>query len=163
MKTFTKWFIVNAAVLTLSFFAYAQGLFDVVFKNDISHLTTVITVLYVALSAFAGKIALEVDKLKFPLGRLDLERISKKLDICWFTSGHFLNLGLMGTIIGFCYSIGSSLDPTKDANNIILELKAGASTLMFTTLFGLLASVLLQLQTYLIQYNVTATDRKATK
>jgi len=154
VKTFTRLLLLDVVTLTSAFFAHQKGLFETVIEHDVSYISSVIVLLYVGMSVFAANLAKKLDSKTLPLSADDSLFFEKKLDFSWFVSSHFFNLGLMGTIIGFCYSMGASLNPGADANKIVLDLKTGTSTLMFTTLFGLVASVLLQIQTYIIQYKV---------
>ena len=149
MKTLTKWFIINATIATSAFFAAYKGLFTVIISSDVSYISVVSMILFVLISGFVGKLAFLVDSYTLPK-----EELVKQLDIGWFISGHFLNLGLLGTVIGFCYMIGATLDGSKDVGAIISDLKTGAGTALYTTLVGLVCSMLLQGQLYLIQYKI---------
>lgn len=153
MKTFTKLFLFNAVVLTSLFFAYQQGLLQQVFQHDKSYMSTVILAVYAYMSYYVSQVGSQLDKCKLPLSKKDSDAINKKLKLSWFVSGQFFNLGMIGTVIGFCIAMAASLAPNGDPNAIVAELKVGASTLMFTTLFGLVASVLLQIQNYIVTHN----------
>lgn len=142
----------DAIVVTSLFFAFQQGMLQTVFEHDKSYMTSVIGVIYVIMSFFVAGIGKRLDTLKSPLSKKDSDLISKDLGLSWFVSYQFFNLGLIGTVIGFCISMNASLVANGDANAIVTELKTGASTLMFTTLIGLVASVLLQVQNYIVKH-----------
>lgn len=143
MKTFTKWVIINCTVATLAVFAAFKGFFSFVINNDASYLSIVMFMLFAGFSLFMGKLSIDVDHKKLN---------DNDLDIGWFASDQFLSLGLLGTVIGFCYMVNSSLVETKELSAIIGELKAGAATAVLTTIVGLVCSMLLQLQLFIIQH-----------
>src|SRR6478752_5628463 len=126
MKTFTKLFLLNAVVVTSLFFSYQQGLLQQVFEHDKSYMTTVILVIYAYMSFYVAKLGKELDRMKLPLGRKESDYIEKKLKLSWFVSGQFFNLGMIGTVIGFCITMAASLTPSGDTNAIVSELKVGA-------------------------------------
>lgn len=143
MKTFTKWVVINSIVATLAVFAAFKGFFSFVINNDASYLSIVMFMLFAGFSIFMGKLSIAVDQKKLN---------DHDLDIGWFASDQFLSLGLLGTVIGFCYMVSSSLVETKELSAIIGELKAGAATAVLTTIVGLVCSMLLQLQLFIIQH-----------
>ena len=63
MTTFTKWFLLNALVLTALFFAEQKGAISLMVKNDVSHITILIMVLYVIVSAYVGRLCYLSDKI----------------------------------------------------------------------------------------------------
>jgi hypothetical protein len=146
MNTLTRWFIINAGIVTASFFAYTKGLFGTIISNDVSYIAAATMVLFVGLCAYLGKIASLADK---PLK--NKQELIDKLDFGWFASGHFLNLGLLGTVVGFCFMIGSTLQPNAEINATIQTLKLGAGTALYTTAVGLVTYMLSQVQLYVIQ------------
>ena len=54
MKTFTKWFLLNAIIFTALFFAQTRGALTIIVENDISKLSVLIMSLYVLLSGYVG-------------------------------------------------------------------------------------------------------------
>lgn len=71
----------------------------------------------------------------------------------WFIVDILLKLGLVGTIIGFILMLGSIADTSSlDVNTmqkVLKQMSSGMGTALFTTLAGLIGSMLLGLQ-YLI-------------
>lgn len=68
----------------------------------------------------------------------------------WFIVDVLLKLGLVGTIIGFILMLGSIADTSSlDVNTmqkVLRQMSSGMGTALFTTLAGLVASMLLGLQ-----------------
>ena len=67
----------------------------------------------------------------------------------WFIVDVLLKLGLVGTIIGFIYMLGSVAETSSlDVNTmqkVLKQMSSGMGTALFTTLAGLVASMLLGL------------------
>ena len=151
---FIKWFIIFACILTGGIIAGTLGLFQTVLSADISHLTTVIAALFLACSLQAGKISYDLSENDYSL-HTDYTgptpKLKRKLKFLDFMADSFFTLGLMGTIIGFCYMMRSALNDTQDISTIITQLKVGSSTKLFTTLAGIVSSLLLQFQLLIIK------------
>ena len=56
MKTFTKWFLLNAIIVTSLFFAEQKDLISEIIKNDLSNISILIMSLYVIMSAYVGRL-----------------------------------------------------------------------------------------------------------
>ena len=101
--------------------------------------------LYLTASVIAGHLCYCVDQLKKNV-------IEKQIKLLEFFSENFFVLGLLGTIIGFCImmyqSVGGTVQP--DISQIIIALKSGLATAFYTTLVGIVCSLGLQLQLFVI-------------
>ena len=94
MTTFIKWFLLNAVFLTGVFFAETKGAISLMVKNDVSHLTIVIMVLYVVVSGMVGRLCYLADRIKNNIGGIDEKsRLLRKSDVGWFAAEHFFSLG----------------------------------------------------------------------
>lgn len=76
--------------------------------------------------------------------------IAEKHDFGWLVADIMIKLGLLGTVIGFIFMLGSvtSIDNADIATiqNMLLDMSAGMRVALFTTLTGLLGGMLLGLQ-----------------
>ena len=142
MTTFTKWFLLVALTGTGLFFAEAKGAISLIIENDKSYLALLIMLLFAIMTVRVGILSFESDVAK------DDERkeINKKAALGWFTAEHFFSFGLLGTIIGLVLATGGSLDGTKPVSEIVAGLKTGLNTAFYTTICGIVFSILLQLQ-----------------
>jgi len=82
------------------------------------------------------------------------ERLKGAHELGWFVTDILLKLGLVGTIIGFILMLGSiantaSLD-VNTMQKVLREMSGGMGTALFTTLAGLIGSILLGLQYLLL-------------
>ena len=156
MTTFTKWFLVNAIVLTAIFLAEAKGAISLMIKNDVSYLTIVIMALYVIVSGMVGKLCYLADnsdtnKIKDSDQR---DRLSRRAEIGWFAAEHFFSLGLLGTVFGLCVATATNLDDNAQVSTIVSGLKEGLNTAFYTTICGIVFSLPLQAQLMILRYSL---------
>ena len=119
------------------------------FDSDISHLSVVITVLFFACSIFAGYLSLKKSKLiGLPSDPFD-DRPLRILELC---KGHFFTLGILGTVAGLIFMTNDVLKG-DDVQKIIIGLKDGLATALFTTAAGIIASVLTHIQIFILTYD----------
>tara|TARA_Y100000310_G_C20556128_1_gene750600 strand:- start:380 stop:838 length:459 start_codon:yes stop_codon:yes gene_type:complete len=142
MTTFTKWFLLTAVTGTVLFFAEMKGALSLIIESDKSYLGLLIMILFSIMTLRVGQLAyhtdVATDKQKTEL--------SKKAQLGWFTAEHFFSFGLLGTIIGLVLATGGSLDGSAPVSEIVAGLKTGLNTAFFTTICGIVFSLLLQLQ-----------------
>jgi len=146
---FIKWFIVFAAILAAVGIVWKMGLISLIVASDISHLSSIIAILFVISSFLAGKLCYDISN-----DNIELVTLKKRMKILNFAADSFFTLGLLGTVIGFCYMMsgGHSVfaGGTDNVAQIIQQLKIGASTKLYATLSGIVCSLLLQVQILLI-------------
>jgi len=162
MTTFTKWFLLNAVVLTALFFVEQRGGLSLIIKNDLSHLSILIMALYVVTSAYVGKLCYLADKASGNRGK-DIEerdRLARKSDIGWFAAEHFFSLGLLGTIIGLTIATQTSLKDTVSITEVVTGLKVGLNTAFYTTICGIVFSLPLQAQLMILKFGLDSSDEK---
>ena len=147
MTTFTKWFLLMAVTMTGLFFAEQKGAISLIIQNDKSYLALAIMGLFVSISAYVGSLAYHADVAKDE----QKKQLIDKSNIGWFCAEHFFSLGLLGTIIGLVLATGGSLDGAKPVSEIVDGLKKGLNTAFFTTICGIVFSLLLQLQLLVLQ------------
>lgn len=143
MTTFTKWFLLMAVTSTGLFFAETQGALSLIIKHDKSYLALLIMSIFVAMSVRIGQLSFASDIVK---EEEDINELNKKAELGWFTAEHFFSFGLLGTIIGLVLATGGSLDGAKPVSEIVAGLKTGLNTAFYTTICGIVFSILLQLQ-----------------
>ena len=154
MTTFTKWFLLTAVTGTGLFFAETQGALSLIISNDKSYLSLAIMSLFVGMSVYCGYLAFHADTAKSLDDRV---KLLKKSEIGWFTAEHFFSFGLLGTIIGLVLATGGSLDGSKPVSEIVAGLKTGLNTAFYTTICGIVFSLLLQVQLLVLKIGL---DRK---
>ena len=132
-----------AVTSTGLFFAETQGALSLIIKHDKSYLALLIMSIFVAMSVRIGQLSFASDIVK---EEEDINELNKKAELGWFTAEHFFSFGLLGTIIGLVLATGGSLDGAKPVSEIVAGLKTGLNTAFYTTICGIVFSILLQLQ-----------------
>ena len=156
MTTFTKWFLFSAVALTGIFFAYAKGAISLMIRNDVSNLTIVIMLLFVAASALVGRLCYLADKTDSnTCGDIDgRDKLARQAEVGWFAAEHFFSLGLLGTVFGLCVATSTSLNEGTEISDIVSGLKIGLNTAFYTTICGIVFSLLLQVQLMLVRFKL---------
>jgi hypothetical protein len=161
MTTFTKWFLLNAVMVTALFFAEQKGAISTIVKNDLSHISILIMVLYVCVSAFVGRLCYLSDKMSKDSKskkEKEIDYLTKRADVGWFAAEHFFSLGLLGTIVGLILATEGSLDSSMPTGQIVAGLKEGLNTAFYTTVCGIVFSLPLQVQLMILKFRLEKKD-----
>lgn len=135
-----------AVTVTALFFAEQKGALSLIIANDKSYLAIAIMSLFVITTGFVGTLAYRADVAK----EKDRKELIRQSNIGWFCAEHFFSLGLLGTIIGLVIATSGSLDPDRPVAAIVSGLKTGLNTAFFTTICGIVFSIMLQIQLLLV-------------
>ena len=97
----------------------------------------------------------EVGAVRTNLPDLYASKLKGPHEIGWFLADVMIKLGLLGTIIGFILMLGSVADTSSlDANTmqkVLRQMSSGMGTALFTTLAGLLSSILMAAQFQMLE------------
>ena len=157
MTTFSKWFLLNAVMVTAIFFAEQKGLISTMVEADLSHISILIMFLYVCISGLVGRLCYLSDRLSKDNAakkKKELEYLTKRSDVGWFAAEHFFSLGLLGTIIGLILATEGSLDSSVPTAQIVAGLKQGLNTAFYTTVCGIVFSLPLQVQLMILKFRL---------
>ena len=154
MKTFTKWFLLNAVFVTAVFFAETKGAISLMVKNDVSYLTVVIMSLYVIFTIAVGRLCYLSDKILKGREKAARLHLSKRAEMGWFAAEHFFSLGLLGTVFGLCVATATSLNEGTEVSDIVSGLKTGLNTAFYTTICGIVFSLPLQMQLMILRFKL---------
>jgi len=89
------------------------------------------------------------------------DEICRRNESGWFVSSLLTGLGMVGTVVGFIYMLGTSFD-TLRADNVegmmsaLTQMGAGMSTALYTTGVGLVCSLLLKVQLFNLSQHLDA-------
>jgi hypothetical protein len=159
MTTFTKWFLVNAVIITAMVLVEMKGMVSTVIKNDLSHISILIMMLYVSVSAYIGKLCYLADRINEKKKQEAILVLSRRAELGWFAAEHFFSLGLLGTIIGLVIATKGSLDSTMPLSEIVSGLKVGLNTAFYTTICGIVFSLPLQIQLMILKCKLDYHDK----
>jgi hypothetical protein len=157
---FLRWWLIITLVGIGAVFAGRFGVFHEIYDKDITRLSFVIFTGFLFMSAWCGiktyRLSLLADK-GFPGAgllteddRAELERMSNLEEVGWFAAGTFTSVGMVGTVIGMIWALTGFIDvnisEVTSVQRLISNMVFGVSTALYTTLVGLICSILLKLQ-----------------
>jgi len=159
-RTFLNWWFMFVLMMLLCSQAYSLGLLEEVWNNDFTKLSFANLSLLFGTSVWCGYLTLKFDNLmnRQRASVLSVKRLNQRLEAGWFISDITLTIGMVGTVIGFIAMLGGFID--LDIENIdtiqdlITELGSGMSTALYTTLTGLVSSMLLKIQCFNLNYSI---------
>jgi len=111
------------------------------FNEDITKISFLILGVFGITTAWIGKVTyVNQRSMGFP-----------STEIGWFIAESCLALGMIGTVIGFLYMLGQTfvgIDVTNSLTlqNALMTMAQGMSTALYTTLIGLISSLLIKIQ-----------------
>ena len=142
MKSLLKWWLIFCLMLLSIAISGYFGLHTTLYGADTTKLSFFILGLCFSTSAWIGIKTYKVSELK---------DFSQSTDVGWFVSESCLALGMIGTVIGFLLMLGTAftdLDVTNSAalQDALASMAVGMSTALYTTLIGLISSLILKVQ-----------------
>lgn len=146
IKPFYIWWITNLLVASGVFWAWHNGIVTKIWYDDVTMITSVLSVLYVFTTILIGYVA------------YTKEFSSKIVDACWFLSEQMLAIGMLGTVVGFIYLLSSGItsasvnDPTSLAT-LLANMSVGLGIALYTNAVGILASLVTKGLLYAVTYD----------
>lgn len=142
---FLEWWLYFIAVIFGSILVWNLGLVDKIYTTDFTRLSFVIYGIFMFTTIYSG-ISLLIKKSLY-----------RSNNVVWFISDMLLNLGIIGTVSGFIYTLGTNFGSLNAANPAVLQdvvskMAVGMGTALYTTLMGLSCSTLLKAQAYIIDF-----------
>ena len=146
-----RWWFLLCTQVALGTVAYHFNFFHHLYREDTTRIGFFIIGILILTSLWLGK---KVHSLKFkwegPKDAVD------KLSSGWFIAESCLVLGLIGTVTGFILMLGTAfteLDVTNitSVQNALIKMSLGMSTALYTTLVGLISSLVIKIQLVTIE------------
>ena len=146
-----RWWFLLCNQVALGTVAYHFNFFHHLYREDTTRIGFFILGILILTSLWLGK---KVHSLKFkwegPEDAVD------KLSSGWFIAESCLVLGLIGTVTGFILMLGTAfteLDVTNitSVQNALIKMSLGMSTALYTTLVGLISSLVIKIQLVTIE------------
>jgi uncharacterized membrane protein YfcA len=159
--TFLKWWVLFVASVVGLVFCWQAGLIREIYQKDSSFISFIILGIYLGMSMWCGITTRTVCKIQ-DSGKWneDSEKNASRLaEGGWFISEVLLTLGMLGTVIGFVMMLAGfeKVDVTQmgTVQNFIGSFGQGMSTALYTTLVGIVCSMLLKLQYFNLSDSIT--------
>lgn len=138
-----KYVLFNSVfVFVVAFLTYFYGAFNMLYEYDITRVSFLILGIYAASTIYLG-----------------IKRNSANLAFIHFISNRLTSLGLVGTVIGIyllLHAVGTT--NLSDISQVVPPLFKGMSTVLVTTLFGMLFSILMDFQIAFVYGNNNEDD-----
>ena len=143
-----KWWLIFCLILIVFGTSYHFNLHTLLYHADVTKLSFLIIVIFIFTSVWIGR---KTYDLETSTG------IDEKIDVGWFIAETCLALGMVGTVTGFLYMLGSAFENidisnTQTLQDALASMAKGMSTALYTTLIGLISSIIIKIQ--LVNYEV---------
>lgn len=139
---FLRWLLIMVPLTVVAIFAHFFGFYQSVYENDKSWISFTVLGLFALSSLWVG----------FQTKKMSL----KGSQFLWMLSDMCLTLGMIGTIVGFLMMlVGGFTIASGDVAGIqalLARFSVGLGTALYTTLVGLICSMLLKLQLFNLGY-----------
>ena len=142
MRSVLKWWLIFCLIIlgvgTCFYFDVHKSLYE----SDITRLSFLILIIFGCTSIWIGSLTYRVGIL---------QDYNQKSDVGWFVSESCLALGMVGTVTGFLIMLGTAFENVDVSNAITLQnalsdMALGMSTALWTTLVGLICSLIIKVQ-----------------
>ena|ERR1700722_12665379 len=136
-RCFVQWFLLLMTYMVMAFFAFKLHVFQFVWANDFTYISSIIAGIFVVMLLFIGKASWDVDSNPIKANALTVFVRSNAYIVTL--------LGLLGTAIGLMYQVEnlSQINTADIANVVSFITKIGASigTALLTTAAGIVAAI----------------------
>ena len=141
MKSLLKWWLIFCLMLLATVISGYFDLHTTLYNADITKLSFFILSLCYCSSVWIGIKTYKVYKQDY----------TQSATVGWFISESCLALGMIGTVIGFLLMLGTAFTNLDVSNSVQLQdalasMAVGMSTALYTTLIGLVSSLILKVQ-----------------
>jgi hypothetical protein len=159
MNAFLRWVLVVAAITLGGVYAqYELDVFGLLRDGDPTYIGFAVVALCIGMSINCGY---STWRLEFSIKHWNdngeymtavKDKVHSNLEQYGFYAGVFTMLGMIGTVVGFIMAIPAlthiSPEDPGSISKAIEQLSTGVSTALYTTLVGLVASIVLRLQRF---------------
>ena len=149
-----RWWFLLCTQVALGTVAYHFGFFHHLYREDTTRIGFFILGILLLTTFWIGKRVYSLKK-NWQGSQEAIECLSPG----WFVAESCLVLGLIGTVTGFILMLGTAfteLDVTNitSVQNALIKMSLGMSTALYTTLVGLISSLVIKIQLVTIERQV---------
>jgi len=143
-----KWWLIFCLTLLGFGTLYYFNMHSQLYHADVTKLSFLIIIIFMFTSVWIGRKTYDLETTSV---------IDDKIDVGWFIAESCLALGMVGTVTGFLYMLGTAFEniDITDATTLqdaLASMAKGMSTALYSTLTGLIASLIIKVQ--LVNYEV---------
>ena len=149
-----RWWFLFCTQAALGSIAYHFNFFHHLYREDTTRIGFFILGILILTSLWIGKKVFSL-KRNWPGAELAIQEFSPG----WFIAESCLVLGLIGTVTGFILMLGTAfteLDVTNitSVQDALIKMSLGMSTALYTTLVGLISSLVIKIQLVTIERQI---------
>jgi uncharacterized membrane protein len=148
---FLKWWLIFGLVTVGLIFSFIYGIPQNIWAKDASYLSATTLIIYLVFSTICGCKIFSAYRAD---GADSLRRLRNAEEVGWFVSEMCLNLGMLGTIIGFVLMLVGfetlDISNQNSVQSLLSELGKSMATALYTTMVGLMCGQLLKMQYFLL-------------
>ena len=143
-----KWWLIFCLTILGFGTLYHFNVHSLLYYADVTKLSFLIIIIFMFTSIWIGRKTYDLDTTSV---------VDDTIDVGWFVAESCLALGMVGTVTGFLYMLGTAFENIDITNATTLQdalasMARGMSTALYTTLTGLIASLIIKIQ--LVNYEV---------
>ena len=143
-----KWWLIFCLTILGFGTLYYFNVHSLLYYADVTKLSFLIIIIFMFTSIWIGRKTYDLETTSV---------IDDTIDVGWFVAESCLALGMVGTVTGFLYMLGTAFENIDITNATTLQdalasMARGMSTALYTTLTGLIASLIIKIQ--LVNYEV---------
>ena len=147
-KKLLKWWLIFCLTMLGFGTLYYFNVHSLLYYADVTKLSFLIIVIFMFTSIWIGRKTYDLDTTSV---------VDDTIDVGWFVAESCLALGMVGTVTGFLYMLGTAFENIDITNATTLQdalasMARGMSTALYTTLTGLIASLIIKIQ--LVNYEI---------
>ena len=147
-KKLLKWWLIFCLTILGFGTLYHFEVHSLLYYADVTKLSFLIIIIFMFTSVWIGRKTYDLETTSV---------IDDKIDVGWFIAESCLALGMVGTVTGFLYMLGTAFENIDVTNATTLQdalasMARGMSTALYTTLTGLITSLIIKIQ--LVNYEV---------
>ena len=147
-KKLLKWWLIFCLTLLGFGTLYHFNVHSLLYYADVTKLSFLIIIIFMFTSIWIGRKTFDLETTSV---------VDDTIDVGWFVAESCLALGMVGTVTGFLYMLGTAFENIDITNaqtlqDALASMAKGMSTALYTTLTGLIASLIIKVQ--LVNYEV---------
>ena len=147
-KKLLKWWLIFCLTILGFGTLYHFEVHSLLYYADVTKLSFLIIIIFMFTSIWIGRKTYDLETTSV---------VDDTIDVGWFVAESCLALGMVGTVTGFLYMLGTAFEniDITDATTLqdaLASMAKGMSTALYTTLTGLIASLIIKVQ--LVNYEV---------
>jgi len=149
-KKLLKWWLIFCLTILGFGTLYHFNVHSLLYYADVTKLSFLIIIIFMFTSIWIGR-------KTYDLETTSVNCLDDTIDVGWFVAESCLALGMVGTVTGFLYMLGTAFENIDVTNATTLQdalasMARGMSTALYTTLTGLITSLIIKIQ--LVNYEV---------